>query len=403
MKRILINILVLFATLGMKAQQLDSYIQEAEKNNPGIRAMEEKLNIAREKQNEVNSLPDTEFGLGYFVSEPETRTGPQQFKLSVKQMLPWFGTIPARENYAGSMAEVENADLEISKRKLALSVSESYYRLYALREKQQVLEENIGLLEVYHRLALNAVEVGNATSVEVLQLQMRQNDLQEQKETLENEFAAEATKFSNLLNRKEVTSVQVQDTLTIPEKEEPVAVGLHPELVKFDEFYKSIDKAEALNQKEASPRMGLGLDYINVGKRTDMQLAENGKDILMPMFSISIPIFNNKYQSVSRQNELQQKQIKANREDRLKELQTRLETAQRKRASARIRVSAQQQNLGQAKDAEEILLKRYETGTIDFDDVLDIQELQLKFQMNLIEAVTSYYRETAVINYLSSN
>ena len=60
-------------------------------------------------------------------------------------------------------------------------------------------------------------------------------------------------------------------------------------------------------------------------------------------------------------------------------------------------------NLRQAQDAEQILIKSYETGTIDFNDVLDIQELQLKFQMNQIQAVRTYYSQSAVINYLSNN
>jgi hypothetical protein len=57
--------------------------------------------------------------------------------------------------------------------------------------------------------------------------------------------------------------------------------------------------------------------------------------------------------------------------------------------------------LKQAKDAENILIKSYETGTIDFKDVLDIQELQLKFQMNQIESVKTYYVQTTIINYLT--
>ncbi|ARN77189.1 hypothetical protein BST97_03870 [Nonlabens spongiae] len=60
----------------------------------------------------------------------------------------------------------------------------------------------------------------------------------------------------------------------------------------------------------------------------------------------------------------------------------------------------QNQNLAQAKDAEEILLKNYETGTIDFNDVLDIQELQLKFQTQQIQAIQMYYVQSAYLNYL---
>ena len=56
----------------------------------------------------------------------------------------------------------------------------------------------------------------------------------------------------------------------------------------------------------------------------------------------------------------------------------------------------------QADYAEEILLKSYETGTIDFKDVLDIQELQLKFQIAQIETTKLYYIQTALINYLTN-
>ncbi|MDX1543384.1 MAG: hypothetical protein R3214_05490, partial [Christiangramia sp.] len=53
----------------------------------------------------------------------------------------------------------------------------------------------------------------------------------------------------------------------------------------------------------------------------------------------------------------------------------------------------------QARNAEDILIKTYETGKLDFDDVLDIQELQLKIQMNLIDAVVDYYQDSALIVY----
>jgi hypothetical protein len=83
-------------------------------------------------------------------------------------------------------------------------------------------------------------------------------------------------------------------------------------------------------------------------------------------------------------------------------LQTKLEEAIRNRNSARIKATTFLKNLEQANDAEEILIKSYETGTIDFKDVLQIQELELKFQIGHIEAIKSYYLQAAVINYLSN-
>ncbi len=125
------------------------------------------------------------------------------------------------------------------------------------------------------------------------------------------------------------------------------------------------------------------------------------KDMVMPMLSISIPIFNNKYKSVTRQNELKQLEIKFQKEDRLNKLETLLAQGLYNRNATRIKFNVQTDNLKQAIDAEEILMKNYETGTIDFNDVLDVQELQLKFQINLIDSIKEYFTEYALINYLT--
>ncbi|WP_339707922.1 TolC family protein [uncultured Kriegella sp.] len=402
MKKALIIIIGLSAVGLVQAQTLQSYIEEAEANNPEVQAFEIRYNISKEKVAEVNSLPNSEVSAGIFVSEPETRTGAQKAKFSVKQMLPWFGTITARENYASSLAEVDYLDIAITKRKLRLAVSQAYYNFYAIMRKTEVLEENGKLLKTYEQLALTAVEVGNASAVDVLRLQIRQNELQEQKEILLQELHSERNVFNNLLNRDEAMEIEVVDSLMIDVDyvQTKTEIGLHPELEKYDRLYNSVEQSEALNQKEANPNLGFGLDYIAVSERPDMTLNDNGKDILMPMVSLSIPIFNNKYKSRSLQHELRQEEINAQKANRRNLLESILSATINNREAARIKYNTQLKNLNQAKDAEEILIKNYETGTIDFNELLDIQELQLKFQTNQIEAVKNYYSQMAAINYL---
>jgi len=387
-----------------QAQSLDLLIEEALQNNPEIQKFELQYRIATEKVNEVNTIPNTEFAVGYFISEPETRTGAQRARFSVKQMLPWFGNITARENYVSSLADAKYEDIVIAKRKLITSVSQSYYNLYSNKAKQHVLAENIKLLETYETLALTSVEVGKASAVDVLRLQMRQNEMQQLRDVLQQQFLSEQTSLNNLLNRDDAVSIQVVDELLIASEDVEInssQLALHPELSKYDKLFKSVEQSELLNQKESSPMIGFGLDYIAVSERTDMDLLDNGKDIIMPMVSVSIPIFNKKYTSVSKQNELQQQEINYQKQERLNTLETLLDRAIKDRISARISNETATNNLKQAKDAENILIKSYETGTIDFKDVLDIQELQLKFQMNQIDAIKAYYVQTTIINYLT--
>lgn len=403
MKKRFIYIVFALTAFEANAQSLEFYLQEAEQNSPMIQALELRYNIAKEKVSEMNTLPNTTVAAGYFVSEPETRTGAQRARFSVSQMLPWFGTITARENYASSMAETEYAEIVIAKRKLALTLAQSYYNLYGIQAKQKVLQENIDLLKTYETLALTSVEVGKASAVDVLKLQIRQNELQQQKEVLEQSYLAEQAVFNNLLNRDESIAVEVVDEMEIP-LDDPMLnkedLGLNPELLKYDQLYESVTQSELLNQKENAPSFGIGLDYIPVSERTDMAMSDNGKDIVMPMVTFSIPIFNNKFKSVTKQNELRQKEIELQKTERLNVLENAYADAISQRNQARIAHQTQAKNLKQAKDAEEILIKNYETGTIDFNDVLDIQELQLKFQTNQIQSVQLYYLQSAIINYL---
>jgi outer membrane protein TolC len=403
MKNIKLIICLLFVSALANAQQLQSFIQEAEGNSPEIQAYSLRHHIAEEKVNEADWIPNTLISAGYFVSETETRTGAQRARFSVSQMLPWFGTITARENYASSIANAEYVEIVIAKRKLALSVSQSYYSLYTIKTKQKVLDENIELLKTYEKLALTSVEVGKASAVDVLRLQIRQNELQQQKEVLEETYLGEQTSFNKLLNRDGNTGVTILEALMLPSEDifyDENNLSLNPELLKYDKLYESIAQSELLNQAESNPMIGFGLDYFPVSERPDMNFSDNGKDILMPMVSVSIPIFNKQYDSRSKQNELKQLEINAQKENRLNVLESAFAKAQSQRNQSRIAYNTQAKNLKQAKDAEQILIKNYETGTIDFNDVLDIQELQLKFELNQVESIQMYYIQSALINYL---
>jgi cobalt-zinc-cadmium efflux system outer membrane protein len=394
-----------FFFLRGNAQQLETLIDEGLANNPEIEMFNLKHQVAKEKVNEVKTLPNTQIGVGYFVSEPETRTGAQRFKISAKQMLPSFGSITARENYKNSLADAVFEDIAIAKRKLVASISQSYYNLYALKEKQTVLDENITLLETYETLALTSVEIGKASAVDVLRLQMRQNELEQLKLVLEQDYLGEQTALNKLLNREKSIEVTIDSKLVMPSERDLINsenLALHPELLKYDKLYESVEQSELLNRKEANPMFGFGLDYIAVSERPNMNFSDNGKDIIMPMASVSIPIFNNKYKSKTKQNKLFLEEINFKKQDKLNRLETVLDKAVKKSNSAKISYNTQAKNLKQAKDAETILVKSYETGTIDFNDVLDIQELQLKFQINQIESIKTYYLQTTIINYLTN-
>lgn len=390
-----------FIAIQGHAQELEGYIQEALSNNPEIQKVDVQYKIASEKVNEVNTLPNTEFNFSVMAVSPEMEMPMERYRVSVMQMLPWFGTITARENYVTSMADAQYVEVALAKRKLVLAVAQRYYQLYNIRAKQQMLDKNMSLLQSYETLALTAVEVGKASAVDVLRLQVRQNELQEKKAVLMQQDKGIQAALNSLLNRDYDSEVTVVPVMEMPKTDAVVhydSLSLNPELLKYDKLYRSIEQAEALNQKESGPMLGVGVGYIN--QEDSPMITSSYKDMVMPMLSVSIPIFNKKYKSQTKQNQWRKQELQFQKEARLNGLRADLSKAVSQRNQARITYYAQADNLKQTQDAERILVKTYETGTIDFNDVLDIQELQLKFQINQIEAVKDYYEQSAIINYL---
>ncbi|PNW25911.1 TolC family protein [Formosa algae] len=386
------------------AQDLTDLIHMGLKQNPNVINADLHYQLATEQVHEAHVIPNTDISLGYFVSEPETRTGPQKFKASVTQMLPWFGTVTARENYATSLAEAQYENIAISQRKLVLSISQNYYQLWAITEKQQVLQEQYAILKRFETLALASVGVGKASAVDVLKLQMRQNEIEAQKQLLEQDYLGVQTKINSDLNRHTSESITVTSTLEIPtenilqvEKVTPV----HPELLQYDKLYASVEQSELLNQKNSAPMLGFGLDYIAIAERQDETLVDNGKDVIMPMFTVSIPIFNTSYASKTKQHELQKDIYKTQKTEKMNGLISVLDVAVKQRKSARISYETQIKNINQAKHAQDILMKSYETGSIDFDAVLEIQDLQLTYEIRAIEATMAYYNQQTLINYIT--
>lgn len=383
---------LIFSGLSVKGQSLETYIEEAVKNNPSIQVAETQYAISTEKISEVKTLPDTEFSAGFMLGKNEMPMM-QQGEFGVMQMLPWFGTNSARGNYATAMADADFLEIDIAKRKIAMVLSQSYYRLYEITKKQQVLNSNIQVLKMYEQLALTSVEVGEASVVSVLRLQMRQNDLLERKLVLEQDYSSELIAFNKIMNREEISDISMLDSLIIPKEDVEIdfaALSFHPELIKFEELNKAVSQADILNQKERAPDFGVGMQYMLYNETPNM---------FMPMASVSIPIFNNKYKSISRQNKLKIEELDNQKQAARNSLIAQLQAAVRSRNAARISLDTQDKNLKQAADATEILLKNYETGTIDFREVLDVQELQLKFQISQVEAIGAYYKQKSIIDY----
>ena len=71
----------------------------------------------------------------------------------------------------------------------------------------------------------------------------------------------------------------------------------HPKLVALEKQMAAAIIDEEVVRKSGFPQIGLGIDYMIIQPLEGSTIKNNGKDALMPAFSLSLPIFRKKYQS----------------------------------------------------------------------------------------------------------
>jgi hypothetical protein len=100
---------------------------------------------------------------------------------------------------------------------------------------------------------------------------------------------------------------------------------------------------------------------------------------------------------------LEQKAIETIRAETTNQLNSVYEIALANLKNAERAIKTQTDNLTQAEQAERVLLASYQTSKLDFEQILEIQQLKLKFQLNRITAEKQYAIQQAVIEFLTSD
>ncbi len=399
-------IIVFFITISSYGQSLKEYLNIAEKNNPELKAMQYKYESALEKVNEEGSLPNTTIGAGFLIQEAETRVGAQKAKLSVSQMMPWFGTLQAKKESASFKADAQSNSIDLSKRKLFLNVKTDYFQLYELNEKERIIKKNINILKTFEDLALNELENNRSTMVDVLKIRMEKNELSNKlSEIVENLKTAQIT-FNLILNREENLLVNIPKNIEIIDDSnlfKKEMISDNPQLLKLDNLQNAIEKAELVSKKEGLPTIGIGLDYAIVENRAVENLLDNGKDIIMPMITVSVPLFSKKYSSKQKQLQLDQKAIETIKINAKNQLYTIFEKAKSKMVNAKTSIKTQIENIKEVDNAKKLLFVAYETSIIDFDQLLEIQQLKLKFQLKKVVSEKEYAIQKSTLEFLTKN
>jgi len=396
---------ILFSSLSF-AQTLDDYFKIAAENNPGLQAMHKEYEAALQKVPQVSTLPDPTFSLGYFISPVETRVGPQQAKFSLTQMFPWFGTLKAQGNVAALMAEAKFQNFIDARNRLYFQVASAYYPLYELKDFVRIEQENISILESYKTIATQKFKNGTGTMVDVLRVDIMLKDAQTNLTILRDKEKPLLTTFNKLLNRPENELVQISETLNAEiiadSYRKDSLIAANPKLKALDLKLQASQAAEIVAQKQGLPKLGIGLDYVLVGERTDISMPDNGKNVLMPMVSISIPIFRAKYNASVKESQLMQESYTLQKQEVTNTLFSEYEMVLFQVQQQLQLISLYQQQIQTSQQSLNLLFTSYGNSGKEFEEVLRMQQQLLKYQKMSATALVQYHIAVEKINYLTS-
>jgi outer membrane protein TolC len=278
---------------------------------------------------------------------------------------------------------------------------------------------------------MSGMSMGSASSgmSEVLRIQLEIVEIESNIENILSELAAAKARFNALLNRRAESEVVIPqefsqilylvdiDALRQAMKEQnPILGMIHEESLA----YKA---KEVMEKKMSYPMFGIGLQYMLIGKtpasNTGTETIQNshtegsmntpavmpdmnGKDMIMPMISVSIPIFRSKYKAAQKESQLlhqasREKYFNTQNmlEATLYQFKHQLDDAQRK-----IGLYRKQSEL--AHIAYELITGEFAVGKSDLSAVIQVQRQLLDYQLKETEAIAAYNTVVANIQKLTA-
>jgi len=387
---------------------LKQYLEMAAKNNPELKSKYNDYLAALEVIPQVSALPDPQISFAYFIQPVETRLGPQKVRISLNQMFPWFGLLGAKEDAQEFIAKAKFEEFEEAKSKLFFKIKSTYFEIYFIKKSLDIIKQNIEILNNLKILIQTKIETGNTSALDDIYLEMEIAELLNKKYVIEDELNASKVQFNNLLNTSNYMEVLFPDTLNNSElilSKQDIIAQIHSNnhrLKYINYITESYQNEISVSKKSAFPNISFGVDYIVTDKNTGiLNLAYNGKDaIIFPKIGFNIPLFSSKYSANTKQSELRKISSDNNQIAKTNEIKSLFESIYKDYKDANRKQKLFINQLKLTNNAEQILNSQYETGSVDFKELLNMERKILRYSLLLEKSRKNENTAMAMINYL---
>ena len=157
-------------------------------------------------------------------------------------------------------------------------------------------------------------------------------------------------------------------------------------------------------RKMGYPMIGLGVNYSVIGKSDEAMNADmNGKDMIMPMINVTLPIYRGKYKAMRKEADWNQKANDASYVSTVNELRTNYYQALEayEDAQRRIKLYANQTRLSE--QTLTLMLKNFTASSTSLTDVLTVRQQLLDYELKQNEALADYNVAVAWVKRILCN
>ena len=427
MKQYIKQLILLIATLssslpGNAQDSLSYYLEHAALNNPGVKAKYLEYSAALEKVPQASSLPDPELQFGYFIKPMQLLMGNQVADIRLMQMFPWFGVLKAAKDEASKIAVAKFESFRDAKEELYFNVKSSYYQVYRTIYEIGIANKNLDILKSLEQIVLVKFSTGGAGSssgsgmsgsgkndmVNLLRVQIEMHELENRIALLQDQLTTDKVSFNRYLNRVPSSEVFTGDSLTevpVPSDILTLADSLvnHPMVKMFEAESEANASKLAMITRMGYPMIGLGLNYSIVKKRDGVPPMMNGNDMIMPMISVTLPIYRKKYKAMRHEAEFMRDAATVSAENVTNNLRVNFQETMQNLNDAGRRVKLYTEQALLANKSVQLLITSFSANGTDFEEVLRMEQQLLDYQFKKVEAVVDKNTSISQLIYLTGN
>lgn len=386
-----------------KEDSLAVYIAEAIRNNPALKSEYQAYQAQMANAQGTGVLSDPQLSVGLFPQAMHHVNGKQLATITIMQMFPWFGTLKAGREQMEYKAQEAYQKFREKSLSTAFNVEKQWYSILATQEKVKAVKQKRALLNDIKKVAIYLYKnytAGRDTKMsDQLRLDAEDERLKEQTESLETQLTLQKQQFNITLHRQPNAALSLPDS--IPLRQMPTFNWTeiernNPKLAQYSAIQKAFKSQEEQTRAKGMPMIGVGLQYMLNGK-VDMPMMPNmnGKDMVMPMVSVTIPIYRKKITSAIHSAQLMERSAAYNYQSQLDALQSTYLSIEQRADDIKRKLKLYESEMSLLNRTLELMQKEYATGATSLTDILQTTRESIDYDLLKAEANAQYNTITA--------